>query len=109
MDSETASVLKQTRFSEQAVERYGHKLAYLKSAVRVSIAGEDRLTPGLCIKVEYDSPLWVPAVSRGFATERKHNQFIRTLTAETWVPLTADCLERRGIGIPYLPSNAESW
>ncbi len=109
-DSGLESVLPQAGLTDFASRRYSGKAASIAEASRVSVQlkqcdGID----GLRVRLEYDSPLWFSVLAPFFSSGHNATGYYRTVSSETWVPLTKAEAVLDHIGIPYAPLEATTW
>lgn len=108
-DANYVRALQASGMNESASQRYGQKLQYVEGALQIQMERQQRETPGILIRVAYDSPLWIPFFEAVFSTKRRHDGPVRTLYAEQWVPMPEEELDRRSLGIPYSPKHSTAW
>jgi hypothetical protein len=105
-----AKTLPQTPISEFSGRRYAGKAAFIDQVVRVELKQSRRDTvDGIQVYLEYDSPLWFPALAPFFSNGRNQFGHFRTVSAQTWVPIPEDEFERESTGIPYHPYEVRGW
>lgn len=108
-DAQVASCLRRSGLSAAASRRYSQKHKFIADSLRVSLQLRRRETDGYLVRVEYDAPLWLATSAPLLATGWQRGNYVRTLSAETWVAVSHTTATHSNIGIPYSPAKTTHW
>lgn len=102
--------LPESSITDFASQRYAGKALFIDQSMRIELSQQKvGAVSGILVRLEYDSPLWFPALAPLFATGQNQFGNYRTISAETWVPIAESEFELESTGIPYHPYEVRNW
>lgn len=105
-----AQTLQDSNFESSASQRYASKALFIDQSMRIELSQQKvGAISGMLVRLEYDSPLWFPVLAPLFATGKNHFGHYRTISTQTWVPISESELELESTGIPYQPYEVRRW